>query len=394
MISSPRKPLKFRALVVGTGVLLYGACSTSTTKEVGSGGTPGSAGSGSGGSGGSGGAASGGATGSGGDASTGGSVGSGGVAGGGATASGGATPTGGRSATGTGGRGGSTGGGGRSSGGAGTSGSGGAAGAPGTDGGVTDAAVPTTKFSFFVTSLKVLQDLSKNSQGFGGDLRFGETGAGSGLRGADKICATIAERSMPGAGAKPWRAFLSAVTGEDGKQVDAIDRIGNGPWYDRLGRTFALTKDDLLFDRPRNADPAIANDFPNEDGVPNHAPDPTAGAVDNHDTLTGSGTNGKLYSATATCADWTGKTGTEGKPRVGHTWPRGGGGGGMMMPGGGDGGGMFPGGGSGANWISALDESGCAPGVSLVEMGGPLPTSNTVGSGGGYGAFYCFSLTP
>ena len=54
-------------------------------------------------------------------------------------------------------------------------------------------------FSFFVTSLAALQDLSNNDQGFGGDLRYGETGAGAGLRGADKLCAAIAERSMPGA---------------------------------------------------------------------------------------------------------------------------------------------------------------------------------------------------
>jgi hypothetical protein len=268
-----------------------------------------------------------------------------------------------------------------SSGAAGTTGAGGGAGKDGgaTDGGGSDAAIPTAKFSFFVTSLKALKDLSKSDQGFGGDLRFGETGAGAGLRGADKICATIAERSMAGAGKKPWRAFLSAVAGEDGKQVNAIDRVGEGPWYDRLGRTLALTKADLLFDRPRNADPAIANDFPNEDGVPNHTPDPTMGAVDNHDFLTGSNNLGKLYSATATCADWTGAKGTEGKPRVGHTWPRGGGGGG---------------GGSGVNWMSALDESGCSPGVNLIEMGGPLKGSTTVGSGGGYGGFYCFSLVP
>jgi hypothetical protein len=260
-------------------------------------------------------------------------------------------------------------------GGAGTTGSAGTTGAAGTS-------VPAEKFSFFVTSLKALQDLSKNGQGFGGDLSYGETGPGAGLRGADEICAAIAERSLKGAGAKPWRAFLSAVAGEDGKQVNAIDRVGEGPWYDRLGRTFALTKADLLFDRPRNADAAIVNDFPNEDGVPNHRPDATQPQVDNHDFLTGSNAMGQLYSATATCKDWTGKAGTEGKPRVGHAWPRGGGGG------------AGPGGGSGANWMSSLDESGCAPGVNLVEMGGPLKDANTVGSGGGYGGFYCFSLTP
>jgi hypothetical protein len=248
------------------------------------------------------------------------------------------------------------------------------------DGGV----VPT--FSFFVTSLKALQDLSGSQAGFGGDLRHGETGAGAGLRGADKLCAVIAERSMPGASAKPWRAFLSATNDGNGNVVHAIDRVGEGPWLDRLGRVVALKKADLVAgDRPSSADATIKYDLPNEDGVPNHNPDGT-GDVDNHDTLTGTNAQGKLYSATATCADWTGKSGTEGKPRVGHSWIRNGG------PGGGMSGGM--GTVNPANWMSALDESGCAPGVNLIEMGPPMANSNTVGSGGGYGGFYCFSLVP
>jgi hypothetical protein len=45
------------------------------------------------------------------------------------------------------------------------------------------------------------------------------------------------------------------------------------------------------------------------------------------------------------------------------------------------------------NWMSALDESGCAPGVNLIQNGGP-GNDGTVGSGGGYGGFYCFALTP
>lgn len=239
------------------------------------------------------------------------------------------------------------------------------------------------KFSFFVTSLKALQDLSGSQSGFGGDLRFGETGPGAGLRGADKLCATIAERSMPGASAKPWRAFLSAIDDGNGQVVHAIDRVGNGPWYDRLGRTFALSKADLISTRPVGIDPAIKDDFPNEDGVPNHRPDPTQGQVDNHDTLTGSNAQGRLYSQTATCLSWTSATGNralEGKPRVGHSWPRyGGPGGGAMDP---------------ANWMSSLDESGCSPGVNLIEMGPPMANSTTVGSGGGYGGFYCFALIP
>jgi hypothetical protein len=45
------------------------------------------------------------------------------------------------------------------------------------------------------------------------------------------------------------------------------------------------------------------------------------------------------------------------------------------------------------NWMSALDEAGCAPGVNLIQNGGP-GNDGLVGSGGGYGGFYCFALTP
>lgn len=239
-------------------------------------------------------------------------------------------------------------------------------------------------FSFFVTSLSALQALSGDQNGFGGDLRYGESGAGAGLRGADKLCATIAERSMPGASSKRWRAFLSAVSGADGNQVDAIDRIGSGPWYDRLGRLVAPNLGDLVNSRPLNGDATIRVDLPNEDGVPNHAPDPIRGQVDNHDTLTGSNDQGRLFSTSATCRNWTAATGesAEGKPRLGHSWPRGGGSGR---------------GGSGADatgWIAAHEASGCAAGVNLADTGGPSSSSTTVGAGGGYGGFYCFALTP
>ncbi|MCE9571869.1 MAG: hypothetical protein K8W52_01815 [Deltaproteobacteria bacterium] len=233
--------------------------------------------------------------------------------------------------------------------------------------------------------MKALRELSGSQNGFGGDLRYGETGQGAGLRGADKICAAIAERSMPGASAKQWRAFLSASKDDNGNQVNAIDRIGAGPWYDRTGRLFASSKTALMATRPTDADAAIKNDFPNEDGVPNHDPDGT-GEVDNHDFLTGSNSSGALESATVTCLDWTANAGNktlEGKPRIGHSWPRGTGGG----PGG-------PGGSNIDSWMSSLIESGCAPGVNLIETGPPSDSANTVGNGGGYGGFYCFALTP
>jgi hypothetical protein len=248
-----------------------------------------------------------------------------------------------------------------------------------------DAAVQLDPFSFFVTSLAALRDLSGSQNGFGGDLSYGFTGPGAGLQGADELCAVIAERSMPGARVKQWRAFLSVTADENGDPVDARDRIGNGPWYDRLGRLLAPDLDDLLNPRPLGGDATIRDDFPNEDGVPNHQPDPTQPEVDNHDMLTGSDEYGQLYSASGTCRDWTAATGasSEGHPRVGHSWPRTGG---PQPPG--------PPGGEMESWMSALDESGCAPGVNLVETGGPNPMENTVGSGGGYGGFYCFALTP
>jgi hypothetical protein len=235
----------------------------------------------------------------------------------------------------------------------------------------------TARFSFFLTSLVSMREQSGSQDGFGGDLSLGKTdsmGAKDGLAGADEICRRIADKAFPGAGCKEWRAFLSVTKGPNGGgPINAIDRVGAGPWYDRLGRIVAMTKTALAMTRPQGMDPAIINDFPNENGTPNHNPDGTA-PVDNHDILTGSNATGLLNGTnwTTTCHDWTSKVGSDGRPRVGHSWPAG----------------------SGMNWMSALDEAGCAPGVNLVEMGPPNPAIPTVGSGGGYGGIYCFALTP
>jgi hypothetical protein len=228
-------------------------------------------------------------------------------------------------------------------------------------------------FSFFVTSLVGLQRLSKSEDGFGGDLRYGEA---DGLLGADKICTELAEASMPGSGAKQWRAFLSVAEGPEGSPIHAIDRVGDGPWYDRLGRLVAMNRAALPHPRPMGADPAIIDDLPNEDGVPNHAPD--GEEVDNHHVLTGSTEEGELYTCnypSCTCDDWTSTAADAGRPRVGFSWPGIGGGGRL-------------------HWISGQDEGGCGAGVRLVEMGGSNPQDPVVGSGGGYGAIYCFALTP
>ena len=272
---------------------------------------------------------------------------------------------------------------------------------------VTIDSIKLEKFSFFLTSLAALQELSGSANGFGGDLRFGKTGDGAGILGADSICQCIAEKSMPGSKVKIWRAFLSATKGPDGKQVNAIERIGNGPWYDRRGRLWANNISELLNDRPTNAHSAIKNDIPNEDGVPNHYPDPLNPnmAVDNHLTITGSGTDGKLYKPNSgggwggggfggggmggggmggggfgncvedvTCSDWT-STSASSTPRAGFSWPQ-----------------TF---GGVSNWISGWCLPGCEAGIDLDEstMAG-IPGVKTIGSGGGYGGFYCFALNP
>ena len=289
-------------------------------------------------------------------------------------------------------------------------------------------------FSFFVTSqarlLALAQAFNGSPKGFGGDLRYGETGPGAGLRGADKICTAIAEASAPGNG-KTWRAFLSATDGGNGNAINAIDRIGSGPWYDRVGRLLANNTAELLNTRPTNANTSIINDLPNEDGVPNHDALQTGNTTnqDNHDILTGTNAQGALYSQTATCGDWTSSVGNASqKPHCGHSWPAAGGGtgvpvgldAGMGVPFGFDAGmgvpfgfdaGMgvplgFDAGISGmtgdstSNWMSALDEAGCAPGYNLADVnpnGQPSTPGGdgtlTVGSGGGYGGIYCFAFS-
>jgi hypothetical protein len=171
-------------------------------------------------------------------------------------------------------------------------------------------------FSFFVTSLEAMQELSGSLDGFGGNL--------GGLEGADEICQTIAA-TVEG-GDKVWRAFLSATSGDDGEPVHAIERIGEGPWYDRNGRLVAMNKEDLIAERPIGADPQIIDDLPNEFGQGQKQ------FGDNHDTLTGTNASGMLHSADplSTCMDWK-CPGNASCPEAitfekmvmgGHSWPR------------------------------------------------------------------------
>jgi hypothetical protein len=252
-------------------------------------------------------------------------------------------------------------------------GAGAGAGSGGSSG--SDCSVPgaTEQFSFFVTSLAGLQRLSGSEDGFGGDLRFGHE---DGLSGADEICEQLAEASAPGASCKTWRAFLSVTKGADGNPVHARDRIGEGPWYDRIGRLVAMNKADLLQAWPVGADPAIMFDLPNEDGVPNHDPDGN-GFVDNHNTVTGSNAQGMLFSPdwSYTCRDWTSAVGTDGAPTIGFSWN----GGAALFP--------------GSGWyFSNITEGGCEPWVNLTDA--MNFADRGIGARGGYGGFYCLADEP
>jgi hypothetical protein len=207
-------------------------------------------------------------------------------------------------------------------------------------------------FSFFVTSLEAMRQLSGSQDGFGGDL--------GGLTGADSICQQIA--AGEGFGSKTWRAFISTSA------EDAIDRIGDGPWYDRNGRLVANDPAGLLGERPAG-DAQVAADLPNERGEGQQM------FGDNHDVMTASNAEGRFDGddPSASCQDWTSAIGpgSEQRVRAGHSWP-------SQQ--------------SGVGWIEAHFLRGCAPGVNLEQNGGGV--GDCVGCSGGYGAIYCFALTP
>jgi hypothetical protein len=301
-------------------------------------------GSGSGGSGSSGtsGGATGGSGGAGGSGAAGGSGGSGGSAAGSGGGSGGASAGAGGATGGSGGAGGSSG------------GSGPRDGAAPAEAGGNPGGMP---FSFFVTSIEAMRKQSGNQNGFGGDL--------GGLTGADKICQDIATEM--GGGGKTWRAFLSAIKGPDGQPVHAIDRIGTGPWYDKNGRLIAMDRAGLLRGpRPAGTAQAVA-DLANERG---QIQKPFG---DNHDVITGSNKMGMLNSTdpTSTCNDWTSAAATASRGLMcGHSWSRVG----------------------SQNWLSEHSVPGCAPGINLRDN--TVMQGNCIGCNGGYGAIYCFALSP
>lgn len=190
--------------------------------------------------------------------------------------------------------------------------------------------LPVPEMSFFVTSV---------GSGRGGDL--------GGLDGADNHCQALAEKV--GAGRRIWRAYLSASPTATSPAVNAIDRIGEGPWANASGEVIARNTWEL-HDDVRNS---IAYDSAlTESG---ERLDPKV-----HSVLTGTLANGKAFQAggTATCNNWT--SSAKGAVQVGHLDRKGE----RALP-------------APNSWNSARQVNSCSPkGLSEFE---------------GQGLFYCFA---
>lgn len=176
--------------------------------------------------------------------------------------------------------------------------------------------------SFFLTS---------RGPGNGADL--------GGLQGADAHCQRLA--ASVGAGERTWRAYLST------SDVDARDRIGDGPWYNSRGVEIASSVANLHGDNNLTKETQLDE---NGEMVNGRGDTPNR-----HDILTGSNADGT--ASDATCSNWT--SSGDGSARVGH----------HDRTGGGD---------DPTSWNSAHGSRGCGQ-------------SDLQGTGGD-GLFYCFAI--
>lgn len=218
-------------------------------------------------------------------------------------------------------------------------------------GGADDLLAGEGEFSFFAISLKFIKskapcqgsDGKTCLGGLGGDLRNGKA---NGIDGADSLCAEAAQLANPG-DRHLWRAFLSAGS-YNGAVLNAIDRIGNGPWYSAPpkyqgksnyaseGLLVAKDKPGLLQVRPtgdaltvvyhginQSMGAGNAQDWTFSQCLTNEYGECTQADGDDHDTLTGSKADGTYAGSLAgTCDDWTNNTTGYGSAAFGHTWPR------------------------------------------------------------------------
>lgn len=171
-----------------------------------------------------------------------------------------------------------------------------------------------------------------------------------GLEGADAHCQSLAE--SVGAGDKTWRAYLSAIVPGE-YEIDAVDRIGDGPWFNYNGVQVAADEDDLHSDNnllgKENSLSEKGEQINGRGDTPNM-----------HDILTGSDLFGNVIDdgADHTCSNWTSNA-EDGSAQVGH----------HDKTGGGD---------NPTSWNSAHGSRGCS--------------QANLQATGGNGLFYCFAI--
>jgi hypothetical protein len=168
-----------------------------------------------------------------------------------------------------------------------------------------------------------------------------------GLAGADAHCQKLA--SAVGAGNRTWRAYLSGV--ENGKPVNARDRIGAGPWANAKGVQIAANVAELHSEAAKTGKENSLTE--KGDSVPGRGDKPNQ-----HDILTGSNLDGTAFTdgQDHTCNNWT--SSDTGSAQVGHHDRQGGG----TNP---------------TSWNSAHPSKGCSQQALIAT--------------GGNGYFYCFA---
>lgn len=173
-----------------------------------------------------------------------------------------------------------------------------------------------------------------------------------GLAGADAHCQMLATKV--GSGNRTWRAYLSTQTTSTTPAVNAIERIGKGPWGNAKGANMAADINHLLFDNSNfNIDHILT-----ETGQQVNSR--VLGSTPNkHDILTGTQIDGTAFppDEDMTCNNWTSNS-DDNKAMVGHsdrhrfTFP-------------------------GSPWNAAHPSRGCS--------------QKALMSSGGDGLFYCFA---
>jgi hypothetical protein len=264
--------------------------------------------------------------------------------------------------------------------------------------GDADTAISAGEFSFFIIGVEFLKSKAPGiSCDSTGKMCSGALGGNlGGLEGADALCTEAAKAANPGDN-HLWRAYLSTST------VNAIDRIGSGPWYSAPpsyasktnyaseGLLFASSKSDLTPTNNRPGDSTTivwkgssasgmgsgTNNYPFNQCYLDQLGVCVQNYGDSHDIMTGTKTDGTVESG-MTCSDWTSNA-TSGKVALGHSWPR-----------------TFGDTSSSMNWSRSNESEPCGGTINLTStMPNNLASAyqNGVGSGGGYGSFYCFAYS-